>query len=250
MVFGINTFIKYFKDYKNQYVLIGGTACDIIMQEQDIQFRATKDLDIVLIIEALDESFGKKFWEFIEDGGYKDCAKTSASQQFYRFTKPTTPMFPTMIELFSKKDFNLHLNSRTSISPIHIDDNIKSLSAILLNDDYYELVKKGKKENDELSYLSNEMVILFKIKAYLDLKERKRNGESVDSRDMKKHRNDIFRLLSVIDPELKVELPNIIKKDISVFIEQIKEDKPALKDLGIRNTSFDKFIELLNEIYL
>ena len=30
MVTGINTFKEYFAGYENQYVLIGGAACDII----------------------------------------------------------------------------------------------------------------------------------------------------------------------------------------------------------------------------
>jgi hypothetical protein len=35
------------------------------MSELGAPFRATKDLDIVLIIEALDSTFGKTFWKFI-----------------------------------------------------------------------------------------------------------------------------------------------------------------------------------------
>lgn len=45
---GLNVFKEYFKDYAEQYVLIGGAACDIIFEEQDTAFRATKDLDMVL----------------------------------------------------------------------------------------------------------------------------------------------------------------------------------------------------------
>jgi len=62
MVYGIEKFKEYFSDYTGQYVFIGGTACDILLEEIGSTFRATKDLDMVLIIEALDESFGKKFW--------------------------------------------------------------------------------------------------------------------------------------------------------------------------------------------
>lgn len=32
---GLNIFKEYFKDYTQQYVLIGGAACDIIFEEQD-----------------------------------------------------------------------------------------------------------------------------------------------------------------------------------------------------------------------
>lgn len=48
MVYGLEKFKEYFGDYSNQYVFIGGTACDILMDELGASFRATKDLDMVL----------------------------------------------------------------------------------------------------------------------------------------------------------------------------------------------------------
>ena len=42
-------------------MLFGGTACDLALTEAGLQFRATKDLDIVLCIEALDAAFARAF---------------------------------------------------------------------------------------------------------------------------------------------------------------------------------------------
>lgn len=53
MVKGIEKFREYFSNFSDQYVLIGGSACDISFGIHDTNFRATKDLDIVLIVEAL-----------------------------------------------------------------------------------------------------------------------------------------------------------------------------------------------------
>ena len=53
MVKGLDLFRLHFWDYANRYVLIGGTACDIAMAGAGLEFRATKDLDIVLVVEAL-----------------------------------------------------------------------------------------------------------------------------------------------------------------------------------------------------
>ena len=64
MVTGIDSFKEWFKDSEEQYAIIGGTACDILMTEEGLDFRATKDIDLVLIIEAVDANFGKKFWEY------------------------------------------------------------------------------------------------------------------------------------------------------------------------------------------
>ncbi|WP_371297852.1 hypothetical protein [Ruminococcus sp.] len=33
MAKGLDTFQKYFKDYEEQYVLIGGAACDILFEK-------------------------------------------------------------------------------------------------------------------------------------------------------------------------------------------------------------------------
>ena len=53
MIKGMEIFKAFFRDYQDQYVLIGGAACDIVFSESDLAFRATKDLDMVLIVEAL-----------------------------------------------------------------------------------------------------------------------------------------------------------------------------------------------------
>ena len=61
MVKGLDTFRKYFEGHEEQYVLIGGAACDILFESNEINFRATRDLDIVLIVEALTQEFGELF---------------------------------------------------------------------------------------------------------------------------------------------------------------------------------------------
>ena len=77
MITGIESFKKWFKGNEEQYAIIGGTACDILMAEEGLDFRATKDVDLVLIIEAVDRNFGKKFWEYVKQAGYEHCNKSS-----------------------------------------------------------------------------------------------------------------------------------------------------------------------------
>lgn len=250
MVHGLEKFKEYFVDHTNQYVFIGGTACDILMDELGEQFRATKDLDMVLIIEALDSSFGETFWKFIEDGGYANREKNERKNQFYRFTEPRDPSFPKMIEVFSKKPDNLELKFDTGLTPIHIDESIVSLSAILLNDVYYDLLIKGKRTADDYSLIEIETIILFKIKAWLDMKQRKEAGEQVDTKNIKKHKNDVFRLLAFVSPKSRIETAEEIQSDIFQFIDKIKEDRPELKNLGIRGISLDEMLELLGDIFL
>lgn len=88
MVKGLDIFQKYFVDYEEQYVLIGGAACDILFESNEVNFWATRDLDMVLIVEALILEFGEKFWKFIVDGKYRNKAINGSNPQFYRFDKP------------------------------------------------------------------------------------------------------------------------------------------------------------------
>ena len=85
MVKGLDRFRDYFRDFTDQYILIGGAACDISFENNNADFRATRDLDIVLIVENLNRAFGEQFWAFIREGGYQHRAKSSGVPQFYRF---------------------------------------------------------------------------------------------------------------------------------------------------------------------
>lgn len=63
MVTGLDRFISHLKSFEAYYVLIGGAACDWFYEGQGFPFRATKDLDIVLITEAINDDFVRHFWE-------------------------------------------------------------------------------------------------------------------------------------------------------------------------------------------
>lgn len=70
MVNGIDIFREHFNHFKEQYTVIGGFACDLLMNDAGLDFRQTVDIDMVLIVEALTTDFAKAFWAFIEAGGY------------------------------------------------------------------------------------------------------------------------------------------------------------------------------------
>jgi len=88
MAIGIDTFRKHFLNYADQYTLIGGTACELLMSEADLAFRATRDIDMVLIVEALSNEFANEFWNFIKLGGYECWCRKDAAPTFYRFINP------------------------------------------------------------------------------------------------------------------------------------------------------------------
>ena len=138
MVVGMELFRDKLKGFEDCYTVIGGAACDILMSEVDIDFRLTKDIDMILILEDKKIEFAKTFWEFIKEGEYRCGWKNSDEMHFYRFTEPKSG-YPVMIELFSRKP-GYHLDVEEGIIPIHIDEDTSSLSAILLNDDFYNFM--------------------------------------------------------------------------------------------------------------
>lgn len=98
---GLESFRDWFADYADQYVIIGGTACDLLMDQAGLEFRATRDIDMVLLTEKLDLSFAQRFWKYIQAGGYQHQKKDTGESQYYRFDRPRSREFPDMIELFA-----------------------------------------------------------------------------------------------------------------------------------------------------
>jgi hypothetical protein len=177
MVSGLDHFRKHFASYVDQYVLIGGTACTVIMQEAGLDFRATKDLDIVLYVEALHENFVRAFWQFVEEGGYKNKQYSTSKEIFYRFSSPSSKDYPGMLELFSRAPDTVKLSGQGHLTPIPMDEAVASLSAILLDEDYYHFIHSGKLKINDLSILSAAHLIPIKARAYIDLMDRKMRGE-------------------------------------------------------------------------
>jgi hypothetical protein len=245
---GIEKFKECFAEYKDQYVLIGGAACDLILSDTLIPPRATKDLDIVLIVEALTHEFGAKFWEFIHDGGYKNKLKNDGKPQYYRFTEPTEADFPFMIELMSRTDSAIDREDG-SIVPIHIDDSLSSLSAILLNDEYYKLILESRTEIDGVIILPPEILIVLKAKAWLDLTDKKTRGEHVNSDDIKKHRSDIVRLVLTMSQTDVVSLPELVYTDVKAFITAFEKAPLDPASMGIKNVSAEEVVTALKGLY-
>ncbi|MDO5301792.1 MAG: hypothetical protein Q4E76_04790 [Tissierellia bacterium] len=249
MINGITGFKEQFKGFEDQYIIIGGTACDLIMENEGLPFRATKDLDIVLIVESITPSFGMQFWEYVKEAEYQHLNKSTGKAQFYRFTAPKNRDYPYMIEIFSKNPDFITIGDDAVLTPLPLGDEISSLSAILLEDSYYELLKNGRTIMDGISVLSPTCLILFKAKAWLDLKERKSKGEQIDSKNIKKHKNDVFRLAQLIAPDTRQRVSPEIGHDMRRFLSEMEREEIDLKSMGMGNTSKSRILELLYHCY-
>lgn len=246
---GIDIFRDYFKEFQDQYVLIGGAACDLIFENQDSAFRATKDLDIVLLVEALTPEFGRRFWSFIHDGGYEHRAKSSGEPQFYRFDRPKDARFPFMIELFSRKADTFLGDVIGPCVPVPMGDELSSLSAILLNEDYYKLLLRGQSTLEDISILSPLYLIPFKAKAWLDLTSRQAQGQAVDSSDIRKHKNDVVRLAMLLADDDRCDLPDAIRQDMEQFISELEKSPVDPKSLRIHGVHSADILHALQRVY-
>ena len=191
-------------------------------------------------------------WWIDQDTGYAIPERSGKIQNmhFYRFTEGKFG-YPTMIELFSRKP-GYHLNIEEGIIPIHIDDDTSSLSAILLNDDFYKFMMSGRRVVDGIGVLGAEHLIPFKMYAWINLLDRKRAGEHVNEKDLKKHKYDVFRLLQIVTTGIKVESEGLVTECIHRYIEEISavdESEIRLLQMGMPFDS-DRGVELLKEIYL
>jgi hypothetical protein len=250
MVRGLDRFKEHFEQFADRYVLIGGTACSLAMEEVGLEFRATRDIDIVLSVEALDSNFVQAFWEFVGNGRYKIQEKSTGRKQFYRFRAPEDDSYPVMLELFSRVPDALSISNDSHLTAIPMDEEVSSLSAILLDDDYYKFIHAGKQEIDGLPVVGPTYLIPLKAKAWLDLVKRREAGDTVDQKDTNKHKNDVFRLYRIIDPSLSIGLSRSIEEDLRRFFDQMEESQRVdLKNLGLRNTTLDEVLGNLRSIY-
>lgn len=249
MVKGLEVFREHFRNYADRYLLIGGAACDLAMSAAALPFRATKDLDIVLCVEALDGAFVQAFWEFVRAGGYENQEKSTGKKQFYRFQKPTRPDFPFMLELFSRQPDVLQVAEGSHLTPLPVEEEASSLSAILLDNDYYNFICAGRQEIDGVTTVSAAQLIALKARAWLDLTEREAQGEKIDSKTIKKHKNDVFRLYQILDPTTASVTPEAVKKDMREFIQRMSDEDVDLKSLGLRTGTRDGILAEIANVY-
>lgn len=240
MVRGLERFKKHFGPFADNYIIIGGTACDMIIEEAGFTPRATKDIDMILVVEALSSDFVEQFWTFIEKGKYELKQKGEDDRQYYRFIKPENKEFPYQIELFSRNPDLLDLDEGTHLTPIPVNDDLTSLSAILLKDDYYNYLTGHSTKDDGLRRASTEALMCLKAKAYLDIAKRIQAGSREDSKKLRKHRGDVFRLAVMLAEEDLFDLPETIKADLQEFSNSIKDDLPdkaIFKEMGFGNVA-------------
>ena len=250
---GIDIFREHFKDFYDSYIVIGGVACEDHFSDEGLKFRATTDIDLVLVVEALRSDFIAHFWEFIKQGKYEDNQVEESERKYYRFIKPQTEGFPMQIELFSRKPDVIQGTDEMDLTPIPAEEELSSLSAILMDDEYYQFTIENSEKGTAFHRADDLALICLKAKAFLDLSERNEAGEKVDSRDIRKHRNDVFRLAATLKEDDRIELPEGIKENLTRFVDLLYETSPdirsLMKSMGITAVNAEDLLDQIRKIF-
>lgn len=224
MVKGWRTFSGHFAGYEAHYVLIGGTATELAMTDAAIPFRGTKDLDIVLVVEALTAEFATHFWAFIRAGGYTiQLSEDGQQPKRYRFVNATVDDYPFMIELFSRKPDGLALPEDARITPIPNDAS--NLSGILLDEDYYRFILDGRKyTKDGIPWVGHDRLIPLKATAWRNLTRDRDAGNPAKGVDILKHAQDVRNLAALLTEGVTIAVPARVHQDLEEFLRQAQRD--------------------------
>ena len=228
------------------------------MTGTEVRARATHDIDMIIIVERMTPQYGERFWQFIREAGYrpeKSKAKEGESPKYemYRFVDGN-PGYPEMIELLSRHPDALGEPKRLVIEPLPIDGELSSLSAIIMDDDYYQFTIEHSRLTDNIRHADSAALIALKARAYLNLLLDKQNGKYVNSKDIKKHRSDVLKNV-VIMTEDEIMAPASIVECIKEFVMSIRNDwtelaNPLAKSLD-QNTEFvDALLEQLENLFV
>ena len=255
---GLDKFREAFAEYSDNYVVIGGAACDITMTNTVVRPRATHDIDMIIIVENMTEAFANRFWQFVREAGYRpEKRKQEAGEppryEMYRFLDGKDG-YPEMIELLSRHPDVLGEPKGLVIEPIPTDEDVSSLSAIIMDDDYYHFTISHSQLTDGIRHANSAALIALKSRAYLNLMSDKRDGKHVNTKDIKKHRSDILKNV-VIMTEDNIEAPAAIVACIREFVASIRADWTTLADPLSRSLGQDEafvsgLLDQLDELFI
>lgn len=248
MIQGIANFTDYFRDHSGDYVVIGGLATAMVMNNLGFIARATKDIDLV-VISIENEDFLKKLLQFIDIAGYKTRERTDndSRRNLFRFFDSEDKTYPEQIELFAIHKADSEILKDSHIITIDTAEYYNYLSAILLNTDYFNLLINYTTNVDGLHVATPEALIPLKIHAHLNLLDSKPS-------DAKKHFTDVIRLATMLEEEGIVHLEGLPREEFIKFLPILEEAdtntiEQILKIARVGKVSKERILELLKSVY-
>jgi len=243
---GLSHFEAHFRELKDQYVIVGGFATLMLLdRELPNHGKATHDIDLVLLTSTSVE-MAAKIKTYIKEGGYIIQKGKQDRYQYYRFVEPKVDGYAKEIELFASEEYGIELNEGQRIIPIDPEEGLYSLSAIMLDREYFDMIKNNIEEIDGIPYSNTLATILLKMSAVYDLYHR---GDD----KWKKHRRDILKLTLLLTGEERLVLKGRMIQDVEFFKELVKKLTPkVIKQIVGNNVVVDKdiVINTIEEVFI
>jgi hypothetical protein len=130
-----------------------------------------------------------------------------------------------MLEFFAREPGYLPLVQGAHLTPVPFEQQVESLSAILLDQDYYRFLHAHTRQMAGVRLVTEPALIALKARAWLDLTARKAaDPDAVDGRHISKHRNDVLRLSQLLTPDGRIEVADIIRADLERFCRDVLPD--------------------------
>lgn len=153
-----------------------------------------------------------------------------------------------MLELLSDRTMEFEDNDQVTL-PLVLEDDIVSLSAIMLNKEYYLFIMQNKREIKGIMIVNEIAIIPLKANAFLDLSEKKVNNPKLSSFDINKHKNDVYKLVQLLRNLPLDNIPDLIKQDITKFCETINDHPSILKQLNVAFVNVEEIKNILLNVY-
>lgn len=257
MVEGLDKFKEALGSYSDNYVIIGGTACNVILEDVGTMPRVTHDIDMIVVIEQLTKKFVSAFWSFIHEGGY--CIEKlqhidgEPKYALYRFRRPKAVEFPNQIELLARHSDSLGEPKGVRIEPISIENYNYKLSAIVIDDDLYQFVVDNSRMVNGIRVASLESLICLKARAYLNLVKEREAGKQVNSDDIKKHRRDVLLLVAARTETAPISVSKTIFSTVHEFRQLISSEESIsalINSLKINREQLNIYLKALKELFI
>lgn len=253
---GLDKFREYMSGFRSHYVVIGGVATVLTLEDRGLPARATKDVDMIIICQPESKFYMKRFWEFVKAGGYKlwkPDDKEDTHPCFYRFIKPDNREFPIQVELFSKVPEYVEVPEDVHIVHIPMEGYASSFSAIIMDEAYYDFAVTHSEIVGDIRILKPEALIVLKAVAFLENQRLKEKGDPVDQKDIDKHKKDVYRLAYVFNGSGRFEVNDTIKERLRAFVSEVEKNpidgKNMMRGQGIPAMSMKDFTGLLRDIF-
>ena len=243
---GLSHFEHYFKELKENYVVVGGFATIMLLdKELEDHGKATYDIDLVLLTTTSTQ-MADKIKSYVKEGGYTIQKGQKEAYQYYRFVEPKVAGFAKEIELFANEEYGIELDEGQRIIPIDPEEGLYSLSAIMLDKEYFEMIKNNIVEIAGVPCSNPQATILLKVSAMYDLYHRK-------DKKWKKHRRDILKLALLLTGEERIVLTGRMIEDMSFFAKHLNTLTPKeIKQIvsGVVSIDKDVVVGVLRQVFV